>query len=220
MAPFVSQATLRGKDGGNPRFAARAFQPIFVGHVPDRRKISAHPRPRHLSLGRTGSERSLGPTPADRLVPPQISPGPVPRANGRLARVARTGAFCPCTKAHCGVLWPSSGSVAPRRTVSSAPGAPRRRPPPARNPYSAHASRIGRLLDSATPFRLCFPADSERGTGLPHCNERTTAVPVSGKQAQSGSADSRSSTAQDGTLGGAVCRLGCDLTCLRPRGAK
>ena len=30
---------------------------------------------------------------------PQVSPGPVPRARGRLVRVARTGAFCPCTNA-------------------------------------------------------------------------------------------------------------------------
>ena len=36
----------------------------------------------------------FGPTPADRLVAFQSSPGPVPRAVRRFVRVVRTGAFC------------------------------------------------------------------------------------------------------------------------------
>ena len=71
---------------------------------------------------------------------PQVSPGPVPRARGRLVRVVRTSAFCPCTKVRSGVLRPAAGSIAPHRAVSSAPGAPGRRGPPARKPHSAHAS--------------------------------------------------------------------------------
>ena len=39
----------------------------------------------------------------------------------RLVRVVRTGAFCPCMKARCGVLRPASGPIAPCRIISSAP---------------------------------------------------------------------------------------------------
>ena len=35
-------------------------------------------------------------------------------------RLVRTGTFCPCTKARCGVFGSSSGSIAPRRTPSRA----------------------------------------------------------------------------------------------------
>ena len=69
----------------------------------------------------------FGPTPADRLAAlPSVpvrsrGPRPVPaEAGGRLVRVARTGTFCPCTKARRGVYGSSSGSIAPRRTPSRA----------------------------------------------------------------------------------------------------
>ena len=43
-------------------------------------------------------------------------------------------------KDRCGVLRPASGSIAPRRSVSGAPGAPPWRQSPARRPHRAHAS--------------------------------------------------------------------------------
>ena len=126
---------------------ALALGQVRAGH-PERMRSLYGPVP--PAFAGAGS----GPTPADRPVALKSSRSgpagqslPPRKRGGRLVRAARTGAFCPSMNARGGALRPSSGAFAPRGAASRVPVAAGRHGPPARKPYSAHASRR-RALDT------------------------------------------------------------------------
>ena len=157
--------------------ALSVMMALALGHVragcPERMRSLYDPVP-PASAG-AGS----GPTPADRLVPPQVSPGPVPRAR---ACPRESGGPARARRPHQRILpfqerlmrgFPAFVGVdrAPSRRLQR-PGTPRWRQPSARKPYSAHASKDERALQSGagrdidrlvghlfgTGSRRCFPA--------------------------------------------------------------